>query len=144
MADSEATLDREQTRERADGNWSRPMSESTAAMQNMEIEDEETEPEKFKAGFFDKDPYTTEQRKIYLKIMAMGSFLTILVVFCVLSIYWGSLWQATSKISKMNAWIVVRFQFRCSWLLGVVGMLIFVFVRTSTAVLWARLFARHF
>ena len=111
MADSDATLNREQTRERVDGGGSRsrPMSESTAAMQNMEIEDEETEPEKFKAGFFDKDPYTTEQRKIYLKIMAMGSFLTILVVFCVLSIYWGSLWQATSKISKMKGWVVVRF-----------------------------------
>jgi len=96
------------TLERADGGnlKSRPVSESTTAIQNAEIRDEETEQEKFKAGFFDKDPYTSQQRKIYLKIIALGSFLTILVVFCVLSIYWGSLWQATSKVRNMNGWIV--------------------------------------
>lgn len=143
MADSDATLEREHTRERVDGgSKSRPMSESTAAMQNTEIDDEEVEPEKFKAGFFDKDPYTTQQRKIYLKIMAMGSFLTIMVVFCVLSIYWGSLWQATSKISKMHGWIVVR-SFHCYYCYLYAACL-FIFVRTLMEVLWARSFGRRF
>ncbi len=53
------------TLERADGGnlKSRPVSESTTAIQNAEIRDEETEQEKFKAGFFDKDPYTSSSER---------------------------------------------------------------------------------
>ena len=43
----------------------------------IEEEDELSKPEAFKAGFFDKDAETTRMRGIYVKMLVMGSLLTI-------------------------------------------------------------------
>lgn len=63
-------------------------------------------PTRFAAGFWDRDPETTKHRKIYLKVVTGGSFVTILVIFAVLSIYWGSLWKVNLNIHHLNGWIV--------------------------------------
>ena len=45
-------------------------------------------------------------RAIFFKIFISGAFFVILVIFCVLSIYWGALWKAPAH--DLPGWIVVR------------------------------------
>ncbi len=46
-----------------------------------------------------------KQLKVYVKVVGMGSFLTILLIFCVFSIFWGSLYKMPAR--KLPGWIVV-------------------------------------
>lgn len=46
-----------------------------------------------------------KQFKVYLKVVGMGSLSTIVLIFCVFSIFWGSLYKMPAR--KLPGWIVV-------------------------------------
>jgi len=51
-----------------------------------------------------------KQLKVYLKVVGMGSFSTIILIFVVFSIFWGSLYKMPAR--RLPGWVVV-----CSLLL---------------------------
>lgn len=61
------------------------------------------EPEVRLWSFWDKEAATA--RKIYLKILIGGSFITIITIFAVMSIFWGALWKAPER--NLQGWVVV-------------------------------------
>lgn len=81
--------------------------ESETVQEDAGKTQEPTSPPLFQAGFWDKDPETTRHRNNYFKIVIMGCFLVIIVIFGYLSIYWGSLWAVNKTVHNMNAWVVV-------------------------------------
>ncbi|KAF8915948.1 hypothetical protein CPB85DRAFT_1217167 [Mucidula mucida] len=50
------------------------------------------------------DPSLKEARKIFFKTFAFGSFLIVLIIYCVLAIYWGALWKIPAN--KLDGWLV--------------------------------------
>ncbi|KAJ3514421.1 hypothetical protein NLJ89_g2396 [Agrocybe chaxingu] len=51
-------------------------------------------PKWFMKNFLAKgDPEVARARKIYLKVYLSGLGMVIITIFCVFSIYWGSLWK---------------------------------------------------
>jgi len=48
-------------------------------------------------------------RAIYLKMVLGGTFMTILLIFCVFSIYWGSVWKIPTH--NLPGWVVVSLLF---------------------------------
>lgn len=52
------------------------------------------------------DPELADARKVFLKTMIVGGVLCSLVIFCVLSIYWGALYKIPDH--KLDGWLVVR------------------------------------
>ena len=58
---------------------------------------------------FRKDPTIREQLKVYLKIVGMGSFFTILLIFSVFSIFWGALYKIPAR--PLAGWVIVCFIF---------------------------------
>ena len=63
---------------------------------------------RYASTFWSNDPETTKHRSMYLKIVILGVFLTILLIFGVLSIYWGALWKVQDGIHNFDGWVVVR------------------------------------
>lgn len=59
------------------------------------------------AGFWDRTPFMAGARKSYMRVLSMGFLLTSLVIFGVLSIFWGSLWRTNLYVHKLDGWIVV-------------------------------------
>ncbi|KAK0557624.1 hypothetical protein OC844_005547 [Tilletia horrida] len=53
-------------------------------------------------------PEIAKERKAYLTGIAQSTFLITLLIWGVLSIYWGSLWKATSKTGSLDGWIINR------------------------------------
>ncbi|EIN11825.1 hypothetical protein PUNSTDRAFT_99099 [Punctularia strigosozonata HHB-11173 SS5] len=60
----------------------------------------------FSSRFFDKNPESTVKRKLYLTVVGGGTFTLILLVFCVMSIYWGALWKIRNGVHNLNGWII--------------------------------------
>ncbi|KIY73198.1 hypothetical protein CYLTODRAFT_417169 [Cylindrobasidium torrendii FP15055 ss-10] len=56
----------------------------------------------FSLGFF--DPSLKQARITYAKIVLLGGFLCSLVVYCILSIYWGALWKVPDH--KLDGWLI--------------------------------------
>ncbi len=56
-------------------------------------------------GFFDKTDEDVAARNIYLKIFLGGSFMTIIIVFSIFSIFWGAIWK--TPVYNLPGWIVV-------------------------------------
>jgi hypothetical protein len=52
-------------------------------------------------------PQVAGARAAYLKILVGGTFLIILAVFAIFSIYWGSLWK--TPVRNLEGWVVVCF-----------------------------------
>ncbi|KAF8153412.1 hypothetical protein B0H34DRAFT_800617 [Crassisporium funariophilum] len=62
-------------------------------------------PQPFSRRFHQReDPEVAKARAIYLKAYIGGTILTILVIFAVFSIYWGSLWKVPAH--PLEGWIV--------------------------------------
>ncbi|KAF8624674.1 hypothetical protein AX17_007005 [Amanita inopinata Kibby_2008] len=60
--------------------------------------------EPFTGSFFDKTPDAAAARAVYLKIIGKGTFMIMVLVLAVFSIYWGSLWKVPS--GNLHGWIV--------------------------------------
>ncbi|KAF8885920.1 hypothetical protein CPB85DRAFT_1232523 [Mucidula mucida] len=54
--------------------------------------------------FTDKDPSTRMARAIYMKMVVGGCVMIIMVMLCIFSIYWGSLW--TLPAHNIQGWVV--------------------------------------
>lgn len=104
-------------------NMSMPADKEKNTAQAREYNDEEDEeevashsekqgqqhgpPPPYSAGFWDKTPAMANARKAYVRVLGGGLFLTTLVIFSVLSIFWGSLWKLNEYIHNLDGWIVV-------------------------------------
>ncbi|CBQ71557.1 conserved hypothetical protein [Sporisorium reilianum SRZ2] len=53
-------------------------------------------------------PRLREQRGVYLKAMGGTTVIIMVVVWAIVSIYWGSLWKEIDLSSNLNGWIVNR------------------------------------
>lgn len=51
----------------------------------------------------------SEQRLAYCKIFCSATFLLVILIFSVFSIYWGSLWKI--PVYNLQGWVVVRILF---------------------------------
>ncbi|KAH8119235.1 hypothetical protein DFH11DRAFT_1563712 [Phellopilus nigrolimitatus] len=78
----------------------------SASSDSGRTEPETQPPPPHAARFWDRDPVTAAKRRIYFKTMFGGTFLTTLMIFGVLSIFWGSLWKTDSYTHNLNGWIV--------------------------------------
>jgi hypothetical protein len=59
-------------------------------------------------GFWDKDHESTQDRVLYIKVLTLGSaMIVIIIMWCILPIYWGSVWSAPQHIHNLNGWLVV-------------------------------------
>lgn len=56
-------------------------------------------------GFNDRSKEATAARATYLKIFIGGSFMTILLIFSIFSIFWGALWKIPAH--NLPGWVVV-------------------------------------
>ncbi|KAF9484292.1 hypothetical protein BDN70DRAFT_989742 [Pholiota conissans] len=56
------------------------------------------------AGFFDKNPQGAAARAAYLKIFLGGCFMILILIFGILSIFWGSLWKIPAR--NLHGWVV--------------------------------------
>ncbi|KAK7462780.1 hypothetical protein VKT23_007364 [Stygiomarasmius scandens] len=56
----------------------------------------------FSASFTDKN--MAAARKIYLKVLVGGSFMLVIAMFSIFSIYWGALWK--SPAHNLQGWVV--------------------------------------
>ena len=56
-------------------------------------------------GFFDKTDEDVAARNTYLRIFLGGSFMTIIIVFAIFSIFWGAIWK--TPVYNLPGWIVV-------------------------------------
>ena len=65
----------------------------------------------FRARLFDGDPVTKGKRKLYFVTIAGGTFAMIIVIFAVLSIFWGSLFRVNNYIHKLEGWVIVCFSY---------------------------------
>ncbi|EJD03137.1 uncharacterized protein FOMMEDRAFT_108265 [Fomitiporia mediterranea MF3/22] len=63
-------------------------------------------PPPFRASFWSSDPITAGKRKMYFRAVGGGTFLMIIVIFAVLSIFWASLYNVSAYIHKLEGWIV--------------------------------------
>ncbi|KAG2018543.1 hypothetical protein CC2G_007972 [Coprinopsis cinerea AmutBmut pab1-1] len=54
--------------------------------------------------FFDKSSRGTQARKTYLKVFISGTVLVTLMIFGILSIYWGALWKVPAR--NLEGWVV--------------------------------------
>lgn len=62
----------------------------------------------FSNGFFDKDPITSSARAEYLKLLVAGAMLISIMIWAVLTIYWGALWKTEDLIHHLDGWVVVH------------------------------------
>lgn len=58
------------------------------------------------ASLLDRNPQMAQARATYLRIFLGGLFLTIVLIFAIFPIFWGSLWKIPA--GNLNGWIVVR------------------------------------
>ncbi|CAA7263443.1 unnamed protein product [Cyclocybe aegerita] len=72
-----------------------PISSSSSSVSTME-----EKPWRFS----DKTMEVAAARSIYLKIFMGGAFMTILTIFAVFSIFWGSLWKIPAH--NLHGWVV--------------------------------------
>ncbi|KAH9998533.1 hypothetical protein BJV74DRAFT_767839 [Russula compacta] len=60
----------------------------------------------FTESYFSNDPATAAARKIYIRILTLIGVLLVVVLLSVLSIYWGALWQTSTRVHNLNGWVV--------------------------------------
>lgn len=62
----------------------------------------------FSHGFLDRDPESSKARSLYFKIIG-GTLLLVFtyVIWCVLPIYWGSLYKLYDHVHNLHGWVVV-------------------------------------
>jgi hypothetical protein len=60
----------------------------------------------FSYGFFDKDPASVAARQAYMKAIVGFTVITALIIWGVVSIYWGAFWRGRSGAHNMHGWIV--------------------------------------
>lgn len=65
------------------------------------------QPVPFQSSFWDKDPDMVRRRKLYIKVLASNTIIIILIIFGILSIFWGSLYNVDSYIHNLQGWVVV-------------------------------------
>lgn len=71
------------------------------------IETARPPPPWFTESYFSNEPVTAAARKVYHSILGLYSGILVLVIFSVLSIYWGALWQTSAHVHNLNGWVVV-------------------------------------
>ncbi|KIY45431.1 hypothetical protein FISHEDRAFT_66994 [Fistulina hepatica ATCC 64428] len=81
---------------------SRPLPQGTNQSATSLVNSAPSPP--FSSRFLDKSPAATAARNAYLKVIVSGTFMIILVIFCVFSIYWGALWQLPAH--QLPGWVV--------------------------------------
>lgn len=67
-----------------------------------------TEDPPFSHGFLDKDPETSKARSLYFRTV-IGTLVLLLtyVIWGVLPLYWGSVYQLYSHAHNLHGWVVV-------------------------------------
>jgi hypothetical protein len=71
------------------------------------IETARPPPPWFTESYFSNEPATAAARKVYHSILGLNIGILVLVIFSVLSIYWGALWQTPAHVHNLNGWVVV-------------------------------------
>jgi len=79
--------------------------ESPTVTPSLNEQPRETEAEHQYYGFSSRAPQVVQAKKEYFKMFIGGTFVTILLIFCVFSIFWGSLWKL--PVGKLHGVIVV-------------------------------------
>ncbi|KAH9978766.1 hypothetical protein BGW80DRAFT_1164876 [Lactifluus volemus] len=70
------------------------------------IETARPPPPWFTESYFSNEPATAAARKVYHSILGLNIGILVLVIFSVLSIYWGALWQTPAHVHNLNGWVV--------------------------------------
>ena len=68
---------------------------------------EPPQPVPFQSNFFDKDPDMVRRRGMYIQMLVRSTFLIILIIFGILSIFWGSLYNVNAYVHNLDGWVVV-------------------------------------